>query len=97
MSRTQAKQPRDILHTAKKEVGSDPDKIEHLPAHTAAMITNSALQVTPHDSSDRQALIAKTAYRFAEERGFVTGHELDDWLAAEAQVDSGLMSESRAY
>lgn len=32
-------------------------------------------------------LIAKTAYFKAESRGFIPGHELDDWLAAETEVD----------
>jgi hypothetical protein len=31
----------------------------------------------------RQAEIAKAAYFLAQQRGFVPGHELDDWLAAE--------------
>jgi len=36
----------------------------------------------------RHALIAEAAYLRAERRGFVPGHETDDWLAAEAEVDS---------
>ncbi len=31
-------------------------------------------------------LIAQTAYRLAQQRSFAPGHELDDWLAAEAEV-----------
>jgi|SoiMethySBSTD1v2_1073268.scaffolds.fasta_scaffold1017057_2 hypothetical protein len=34
--------------------------------------------------------IAKAAYQRAERRGFVPGHEVEDWLAAEAQVKSRL-------
>lgn len=30
--------------------------------------------------------VAETAYYKAEARGFETGHELEDWLAAEAEV-----------
>jgi len=36
--------------------------------------------------ADHQARIALTAYFIAEKRGFEPGHELDDWLAAEAAV-----------
>ena len=36
----------------------------------------------------RHALIAETAYLRAERRGFASGHETDDWLAAEAEVDA---------
>lgn len=36
---------------------------------------------------DRQAMIATAAYYLAQRRGFMTGYEVDDWLAAERQVD----------
>jgi hypothetical protein len=39
---------------------------------------------------DRQSLIAKAAYFLAERRHFQPGHELEDWLAAEAEVDGRL-------
>jgi hypothetical protein len=39
---------------------------------------------------DRQDLIAKAAYFRAERRQFQPGHELEDWLAAEAEVDRRL-------
>jgi hypothetical protein len=32
-------------------------------------------------------MIAEAAYFRAERRGFVVGGELDDWLAAEAEID----------
>jgi len=35
----------------------------------------------------RAALIAETAYFRARSRGFEPGHEEEDWLAAEAEVD----------
>jgi hypothetical protein len=35
-------------------------------------------------------LIARAAYFRAETRGFRAGHELEDWLAAEAEVDQQL-------
>jgi hypothetical protein len=38
-------------------------------------------------SSSRQALIATAAYYRAETRGFQPGHELQDWLAAEREID----------
>jgi hypothetical protein len=34
----------------------------------------------------RYELIEKAAYLRAEQRGFESGHELEDWLAAEAEV-----------
>jgi hypothetical protein len=36
----------------------------------------------------RHAMIAEAAYYMAERRGFESGHELDDWLLAERQIDT---------
>jgi hypothetical protein len=41
----------------------------------------------PSFSSSREARIAEAAYWRAERRGFTAGQELDDWLAAEREVD----------
>lgn len=35
----------------------------------------------------RHQTIAQAAYFLAQARGFEQGHELDDWLAAERQID----------
>jgi Protein of unknown function (DUF2934) len=37
--------------------------------------------------SSREALIASAAYYRAEKRGFKPGHEMQDWLAAEREID----------
>lgn len=39
----------------------------------------------------RAALIAEAAYFRAESRGFQPGQEMEDWLAAEADVDARLL------
>lgn len=36
---------------------------------------------------NRRTMIAEAAYYLAQRRGFSPGHELEDWLAAEAEVD----------
>jgi hypothetical protein len=38
-------------------------------------------------SSSREALIATAAYYRAQRRGFRPGQEIEDWLAAEREVD----------
>jgi len=43
------------------------------------------------DLDQRAALIAEAAFFRAEKRGFAPGHETEDWLAAEAEVDARLM------
>lgn len=42
------------------------------------------------DQTQRHEIIAQAAYFRAKHRGFAPGHELDDWLAAENEVDSEL-------
>jgi Protein of unknown function (DUF2934) len=50
----------------------------------------------PRYHEDRQASIAEAAYFRAELRGFAPGHELEDWLASEEEVDQRLLGEGRA-
>lgn len=42
---------------------------------------------------ERRQLIARAAYFRAERRDFRPGYELEDWLAAEAEVDQQLAEE----
>lgn len=46
--------------------------------------------VEPSAARPREALIAEIAYFKAQHRGFEPGHEEQDWLAAEAEVDRRL-------
>jgi hypothetical protein len=48
------------------------------------------------DEDRRRQLIAAEAYFLAERRGFVAGHELEDWVAAEATVESRLRDSQAA-
>jgi hypothetical protein len=38
------------------------------------------------DEAVRRAMISDEAYYRAQKRGFEPGHELEDWLAAEAEI-----------
>jgi len=42
---------------------------------------------------ENRSLIAENAYLRAERRGFAPGHETEDWLEAEAEVDALLKAE----
>lgn len=49
--------------------------------------TKSKDQPTDYvDVAQQEAMIAKAAYFKAMQRNFVAGHEMDDWLAAEADI-----------
>ena len=43
----------------------------------------------------RHIMIREAAYYRAKERGFAPGHELDDWLHAERQIDALLAAAGR--
>jgi hypothetical protein len=47
--------------------------------------TTAAIRVS---ESTRRAMIEQAAYLRAERRGFAPGSEVEDWLAAEAEVDA---------
>ena len=53
--------------------------------------------VATHVPENRHACIAEGAYLYAEHRGFASGHELNDWLAAENDVDQRLAGESHVF
>jgi hypothetical protein len=38
----------------------------------------------------RRAMIAEAAYYRAQQRGFTSGYELEDWLQAEQEIDAAL-------
>jgi hypothetical protein len=61
-------------------------------SHTAA--AHTAAQA-PHLPGDRYASIALAAYFRSQHRGFKPGYEMEDWLAAEAEVDQRLRGEGR--
>jgi hypothetical protein len=60
-------------------------------------LDNAAQYIVPRVVEDRTELIAKAAYFNAERRGFAPGHELEDWLAAENEVDQRLAGEGRVF
>jgi len=51
---------------------------------------------TPSTDGARQRLIAEAAYYRAEKRSFAPGCELDDWLAAEAEITSDSLQQQSA-
>jgi hypothetical protein len=40
----------------------------------------------------RRAMISEAAYLRAEQRGFASGYELEDWLLAEREIDALLFA-----
>jgi hypothetical protein len=42
------------------------------------------------DPGTRHQMIARAAYFRAQDRGFIPGHEQEDWCVAEAEIDTVL-------
>lgn len=59
---------------------------------SATEVTDTRLErrEIPSFSESREARIAEAAYWRAERRGFTAGQELDDWLAAEREIDEDI-------
>lgn len=51
------------------------------------LITCSAAPMT---AEARREMIAEAAYYIAEQRGFGDGHDVENWLLAEKQIDAAL-------
>lgn len=65
---------------------------------TAPPIAPTEVTETPSDAdgsarAELDRMICEAAYYIAEQRGFEAGHELDDWLAAEAQIHDQLAAQ----
>lgn len=58
-----------------------------LRAPQARQGSGAAASISPEQ---RHAMIAEAAYYRAQRRGFAAGRELQDWLAAEADIDRTL-------
>ena len=52
-----------------------------------AVVTRSSAYIEPQV---REAMIADSAYFRSAHRGFEPGHEVEDWLAAESEIDAAL-------
>jgi hypothetical protein len=59
-------------------------------AYTDTATTNAQGLDASVSDDERRRMIAETAYYIAQRRGFDEGLELEDWLAAEAEVSARL-------
>jgi len=74
--------------------GQAPGDAAHATSsHTTSSHTSSSHTTAP--PVDRYASIAQAAYFRSQHRGFKPGREIEDWLAAEAEVDQRLRGEGR--
>lgn len=60
--------------------------LKAVPRSIDSSVENAALGDADSEFEDVQTRIATLAYYKAEARGYEPGHELQDWLEAEAEV-----------
>jgi hypothetical protein len=70
----------------------DTNRVSHFPRQPWPA-TLSPLPDNSDLSKSREALIREAAYARSARRSFTLGYELEDWLAAEQQVDEFLARE----
>ena len=56
-------------------------------AASATPVPGATTAITVSEDA-RRAMISQAAYLRAERRGFTPGSEIEDWMAAEAEVDA---------
>jgi Protein of unknown function (DUF2934) len=70
-----------------ERIAGGPPKTTTRSAAGAEPVKESSPSLHPNDSS-REARISEAAFFKAAARAFAPGHEWDDWLAAEKEVDA---------
>jgi hypothetical protein len=79
-SRARPNKPRTNSHSHNAEAQAEID--------STALVKVTRKFVEPLTDDQRHEFIAVAAYHLAERRNFEPGHETEDWLMAESQVDS---------
>ena len=65
----------------------EPTPVYPKPAPAVEKLTPAEEKRASVGEKTRETMIRETAYLYAERRGFEAGKELEDWLAAEREVD----------
>ena len=60
------------------------------PKKTLTSATKATQKATTLSAEERRRLIAEAAYLRAEQRGFIGGDPVQDWMEAEADLDNRL-------
>lgn len=95
-TRKQPKTKQKKPDAAKGATGATGAKPKAVRSKASAGSAVTARAGTEELAEVRIELIARAAYLRAEQRGFEPGRELDDWLAAAADIDAQLERRSGA-
>ena len=82
-------------HTSQKQDKSSKLEIASSGSRTPSTENSTVNPATPQvNDEQRRQMIEVIAYYRAERRGYCEGGELDDWLAAEAEVGRQLLNQT---
>ncbi len=62
---------------------TDTQKLENEVKHSVSDQEEASLQ-----GEDYYQMVSEAAYYLAEKRDFADGHEMEDWMAAEAEIQA---------
>ena len=79
--------PTTLTATTRRSPQSAPSGATDATAAGALDVQATEARSWQDDPETREALIRLAAYSFYERRGFIDGHELEDWLQAEMEID----------
>jgi hypothetical protein len=79
-----------IVHNHKTGMTGIADAAEIKSGNIPEILADGNSILTGVSDEERRQLIAKAAYYRAEQRSFEPGHELEDWLTAEAEIEMKL-------
>ncbi|HEX2332083.1 MAG TPA: DUF2934 domain-containing protein [Burkholderiales bacterium] len=68
---------------ARKERAAPAKRTPNAVSNSTPAVSTSTPQTSPEDV---RKLVSEAAYYRAKRRGFAPGHELEDWVQAEAEV-----------
>ena len=83
-----AKEIPKVIKADEKVAPKAPPRARAKSTTPRAKLTTKASTNVAVSEDVRRGMIAEGAYLRAERRGFAHGHEAEDWLAAEAEVDA---------
>jgi Protein of unknown function (DUF2934) len=83
-----AKEIPKVIKADEKLAPKAPPRVRAKPATPRIKKSTTKAPADAVSEDVRRGMIAEGAYLRAERRGFAHGHEAEDWLAAEAEVDA---------
>jgi len=90
-SKTTAKKvPAGKQATADVKTAAKPAVRKAAPKKTSTSVSKATQKATTMSTEERRRLIAEAAYLRAEQRGFIGGDPVQDWMEAEADLDTRL-------